>query len=316
MSSSKKLLTVFGATGNQGGSVISAVLGSSTLSSKYALRAITRDPSKPNAQSLASKGVELAKADLNDLGSVAAAIKGSYGVFAVTNYWETMSKDIEVQQGHNIVDACKDEGVKHLVWSALPNATAITGGALKKIEHFDSKAEVASYAEKIKGEGLMVSYFMPAYFMSNLTGMVKEAEDGSGYAMSLPWDAEKTWVGMIDIRTDTGKYVAGLFEAGAGANGKYVNGVSDWVHPSQIAGEISKVTGKDVKWVQTPMTTDMTAKMDKIPAELSENMMLIRDYSYYGLGMEKKQAESDEFFLKGEKKVKWAGFASKANFGI
>lgn len=84
---SKKLLTIFGATGNQGGSVIATVLASQNLSSKYALRAITRDTSKPNAQALASKGVELAKADLNDPASVAAAIKGSYGVFAVTNYW-------------------------------------------------------------------------------------------------------------------------------------------------------------------------------------------------------------------------------------
>lgn len=84
---SKKLLTIFGATGNQGGSVISVILGSQSLSSKYALRAITRDTSKPNAQALASKGVELAKADLNDKASIAEAIKGSYGVFAVTNYW-------------------------------------------------------------------------------------------------------------------------------------------------------------------------------------------------------------------------------------
>ena len=84
---SKKLLTIFGATGNQGGSVVATVLGSQSLSSKYSLRAITRDTTKPNAQALASKGVELAQADLNDPASIAAAIKGSHGVFAVTNYW-------------------------------------------------------------------------------------------------------------------------------------------------------------------------------------------------------------------------------------
>lgn len=84
---SKKLLTIFGATGNQGGSVIATVLASQSLSSKYSLRAITRDTTKPNAQALAAKGVELAKADLNDPASIATAIKGSHGVFAVTNYW-------------------------------------------------------------------------------------------------------------------------------------------------------------------------------------------------------------------------------------
>lgn len=84
---SKKILTIFGATGNQGGSVVSAILSSQALSSKYQLRAITRDTTKPNAVALAEKGVQLAKADLNDPASIAEAVKGSYGVFSVTNYW-------------------------------------------------------------------------------------------------------------------------------------------------------------------------------------------------------------------------------------
>ncbi len=314
--SSKKLLTIFGATGNQGGSVVSAVLGSSSLSSKYALRAITRDPSKPNAKSLADKGVDLAKADLNDPDSIAAAIQDSYGVFAVTNYWETQDKQIEYQQGVNIVDACKAQGVKHLVWSALPHATKISDGTLTKIEHFDSKAEVAEYAEKTKGD-LMVSYFMPGYFMTNLTTSVKPAEDGSGnYAISLPWDPEKTWVGMIDIRADTGKFVVGLWEAGKEADGKYVQGVSEWVHPNQIVAEISKATGKTVEWNQTEMSVEIADTLPKIPAELMENMLLIRDYSYFGNGAERKQDESDKFFLKGEKKEAWKQFAKSADWKL
>ncbi|WP_194162109.1 NmrA family NAD(P)-binding protein, partial [Moraxella catarrhalis] len=42
-----KLLTIFGATGNQGGSVIRAVLADSILLREFKLRAITRDASKP-----------------------------------------------------------------------------------------------------------------------------------------------------------------------------------------------------------------------------------------------------------------------------
>lgn len=80
-----KALTVFGATGNQGGSVIASVLGNPKLSSEYKLRAITRDPSKPSAKALADKGVETVKADLNDKESVKRAIEGSSAVFGVTN---------------------------------------------------------------------------------------------------------------------------------------------------------------------------------------------------------------------------------------
>lgn len=55
-----KIITVFGATGNQGGSVIKHILDDSTLSRESKIRDITRDQTKPSAKALAEKGVELA----------------------------------------------------------------------------------------------------------------------------------------------------------------------------------------------------------------------------------------------------------------
>ncbi|KAG9718671.1 hypothetical protein KCU73_g15002, partial [Aureobasidium melanogenum] len=52
-----KLITVFGATGNQGGSVIKHILADSQLSSEFKIRGITRDVSKPAAKALADQGV-------------------------------------------------------------------------------------------------------------------------------------------------------------------------------------------------------------------------------------------------------------------
>jgi uncharacterized protein YbjT (DUF2867 family) len=54
-----KIFTVFGATGNQGGSVIKAILADPVLSKQFKLRGVTRDPSKPAAQALTAKGVEM-----------------------------------------------------------------------------------------------------------------------------------------------------------------------------------------------------------------------------------------------------------------
>lgn len=54
-----KLITVFGATGNQGGSVIDAILADSELSKEFKIRGITRDTTKKSAQDLAKKGVEV-----------------------------------------------------------------------------------------------------------------------------------------------------------------------------------------------------------------------------------------------------------------
>ena len=55
------LLTVFGTTGNQGGSLIAYVLKHPKLSKLYKLRGITRDPSKPAAVALREKGVEIVR---------------------------------------------------------------------------------------------------------------------------------------------------------------------------------------------------------------------------------------------------------------
>jgi uncharacterized protein YbjT (DUF2867 family) len=56
-----KIITVFGATGNQGGSVIKHILADSTLSKEFKIRGITRDVSKPAAQTLEKQGVEMRK---------------------------------------------------------------------------------------------------------------------------------------------------------------------------------------------------------------------------------------------------------------
>ena len=163
--SSQKLLTIFGSTGNQGGSVIDLVLNKPELQQKYRLRGITRDASSASAQNLASEGVEMVSANINDLESLRKAIRGSYGVFGVTNFWDkdVMSKDIEVQQGKNIFEACKAEQISHFVFSALPNVERLSSGALRRVEHFDGKAEVAEYIEANK-HGMIASYFMPGKF--------------------------------------------------------------------------------------------------------------------------------------------------------
>lgn len=54
-----KIITVFGATGQQGGSVIRTILQDESLSKEFKIRGITRDTSKPAAQSLVKQGVEL-----------------------------------------------------------------------------------------------------------------------------------------------------------------------------------------------------------------------------------------------------------------
>ena len=109
----RKILVVFGATGNQGGSVIKSILSDPKTASEFKIRGITRDPSKPNARALTAKGVECVAADINSKDQIKSALQGAYAVFAVTNYWDKMDAELEKTQGRNVADLAKVEAFRH-----------------------------------------------------------------------------------------------------------------------------------------------------------------------------------------------------------
>ena len=62
MSGDRKVAVVFGATGNQGGSVARAL----AKTGRYQVRGVTRDLTSQRAQELRVQGVDLMNFDLND----------------------------------------------------------------------------------------------------------------------------------------------------------------------------------------------------------------------------------------------------------
>jgi uncharacterized protein YbjT (DUF2867 family) len=123
-----RLITVFGATGAQGGGVVRALLAGG----KFKVRGITRSVEGKKAKELASQGVEMMQASFDDPESLNKAIAGSYGVFLVTNFWDGMDGARETKQGKGAVDVCLKQGVKHLVYSGLENAEKMYGFVVGK----------------------------------------------------------------------------------------------------------------------------------------------------------------------------------------
>lgn len=83
--SSLPLLVVIGATGMQGGSVVSQFLSLSPPT--YRLRGLTRNPSSEASKALAAKGVEMVAANLDDVSSLNRAFEGATAIFSVTDFW-------------------------------------------------------------------------------------------------------------------------------------------------------------------------------------------------------------------------------------
>ena len=57
---------------------------------------------------------------MDDKESLRKAIKGAHGVFAVTNFWDSMNGDKEIAQGKNIADICKVRTLPQYILD-LPN---------------------------------------------------------------------------------------------------------------------------------------------------------------------------------------------------
>src|ERR1700730_6746591 len=151
----KKLIAVVGATGQQGGAVVRAL----RAGNQFKVRALTRKPAKHR-----QLGEEVVEADLNRPETLKPAFEGAHGVFLVTNFQEHGAD--ELKQATAAVRAAKDAGVKHFIWSTLPNVEAISKGKFH-VPHFTGKAKVDRI---VKEAGFAAHTFVIApFYFQNLT---------------------------------------------------------------------------------------------------------------------------------------------------
>jgi hypothetical protein len=154
---------------SQGGSVVQAFLQDP---SKFHIRALTRNIASPKSQKLASQGVELMQADLDNAESLQRAFEGAHIIYAMTDFWQSMSGSIEFEQGKRIVDIAADlPQLEHFVWASLPDGKELSKGKFVNIFHWQSKADVAKYIKSSK-PGLWaktVEILFPNYFENCVT---------------------------------------------------------------------------------------------------------------------------------------------------
>ncbi|KAI4231519.1 MAG: hypothetical protein L6R40_007713 [Gallowayella cf. fulva] len=203
-----KLLVVFGATGQQGGSIVESVLKDIQLSKEYSIRGTTRDPSKPNAVELAKKGVEIVKADVEDVASVQKAFEGAHIVFANTvTVYDGHTYEHEVKHGRALADAAVAVGVPFYIYSTLPHAGKMSGGKFKNMGHFDGKAETEQYIRTLP---LRSAFIAPGSFMSNFHASMAPHPTGDGTYAFASFVERDVQMPLIDTAADTGKWVAAI----------------------------------------------------------------------------------------------------------
>ncbi|CRL26277.1 NAD(P)-binding domain [Penicillium camemberti] len=284
-----KLITVFGATGQQGGSVIRTIQQDASLSQEFKIRGITRDASKPVAQALVKQGVEVKTANMNSKESLVQALQGSHSVFLVTTPdWGNAGSDAELVHGKNVADAAKEAGVQHLIFSSLLNVTETSGGRLKHVPHFDHKAKVEEYIRSI---GVPATSVLPGYFMTNYTvfGMLRKGDDGvHNLAYPVGKDAQFP---LIDIASDMGKYVAAALKNRSEVLGLQLLAAADYYSPTRILAEFESVTGKETRFVQVDSDTYKSFIPGPMGEEMLENHLFVENPGYFnGKSLEESHA--------------------------
>jgi len=247
----KKIITVFGATGAQGGSLARAILNDPN--SEFTVRAVTRDPQSEKAKALAAKGAEVVKADIDDPASLKAALKGAYGAYFVTFFWDHYSPERETSEAKTMAAAAKEAGLKHVIWSTLEDVRKFVPlndnsmPTLKekyKVPHFDGKGEADKY---FKEAGVPVTYLLASYYWENMIYFGMGPKRGADNKLSITFPMGKKKMAGIGAE-DIGKCAYGIFKKGESMIGKYVGIAGEQLTLEEMASALSKHLGEKVSY--------------------------------------------------------------------
>jgi uncharacterized protein YbjT (DUF2867 family) len=243
MSTLKRKILVAGATGKQGGALISALL-KSPPTPPFHLVALTRNAKSPGALALAQKpNVSVLEGDLNDCEAIfKASPEPFHGVFSVQ---VPMKPQVEEQQGKALIDAAAAHGVSHFVYTSVER-----GGPQKsdnsgtEIKHFHSKFNIENHLKEVstKGGGSMKwTIIRPVAFMDNLT------PDFFGRAFATLWqlngmDSKLQLVSSVDI----GVLAADVFKNPASYTDKAISLATDELTLREANDVFKKVLATDI----------------------------------------------------------------------
>lgn len=285
----RRSIVIIGVTGNQGGSVaahyllLNAQATSAGTAPPYHIRGLTRDPTSPAARLLTSQGIEIIRADLDDVSSLTPALAGANLIFSVTNYWEPFFRpdcrahaaelgisprqyafNIEYQQGKNIADAAASTASSldsnGFIVSTLSHAGSCSSGKFKELYHFDAKADVfpdyviEKYSELAKKMScLQTGFFMHSYRIAPRS-YLRRLGDGS-FETCFTTHPD-TPVPHLDPNADIGAMVHAISQLPPGKNYMAAGSVHSWTEWMETWG---RLTGNKARYRQVSaeeMVTD------------------------------------------------------------
>ncbi len=190
--------------------------------------ALVRDPSK-----VADLGIEAREADYHKPETLTAALQGIDRLVLISS----SDFDDRAGQHRNVINAAKETGVRHLIYTSILKADASP-----MIIAQDHKVTEAA----IKASGIPYTFLRNGWYTENWTGSLPAAVE-AGALIGSAGDAKVTPA----TRQDYAEALAAV-AAGEGHEGQVYELGGTAFTLSDLAAELSKQTGKDIPYNDLP----------------------------------------------------------------
>ncbi len=191
----------------------------------------------------APSGCEAVLADYSDKQSLRKALDGVTSVFVVCS---PIPQLVELES--NMLDACKESGVKHVVLNSALGA----GDYGKSFPGWHRKVE-----DKLKAMGMSYTILRPNGFLQNIVAYNAPSIRAQGAFYAAMGHAKVSYVDVGDIAVVAVKALRG----GAHAGKTYDLNGPEAISNEELAKRISKVTGRMVNYVDIPESAQREAML-------------------------------------------------------
>jgi uncharacterized protein YbjT (DUF2867 family) len=253
------MILITGASGTVGKAVLQEVAKSGA---KH--RAMYRSAAEA---AKAPPGTETVIADFAKRETLAPALQNVESIYLVCSPIPEL-----VQLEGNVIDACLDAGVKHVVLNSAMGA----GDWNKSFPVWHRKVE-----DKLKSTKLSYTILRPNSFHQNVVAFYAPSVRAQGVFYSSMQNAQNSFIDVRDIAA-----VAAKALAGGGHAGKIheLNG-PEALNYTTLAAKIARVAGREVKYVDIPMEAQRKAMLEQgMPDWLVTALLELQEYYLAGKG--------------------------------
>ena len=252
---------VTGASGSAGGAVLNEV-----LKTNKPVRAMYR------SREDAAKGpanVPSAIADFADKPSLRRVLEGVDTVYLVCSPVREL-----VELEGNMVDACREAGVRHVVLNSALGA----GDYPKSFPSWHRKVE-----DKLKASGLAYTILRPNSFMQNILTYYAATIRAQGAFYAAMGNARTSF---IDVRDVAAVAATTLTSPGHAGKTYELNGPEPLTY-AEVADKISSASGRKVQYVDIPVEQQKRSMLDqRMPEWLVTALLDLQAYYTAGQGGE------------------------------